>query len=186
MGILYFVVYVTLKFIKVFMENIRNNHWVRMGVIIFLLIVVVIMYFRNVDINNLGSAEGVKQELGANYMPDSIEKKVELGLFATLLTALGLEVSHNDFDVKKLVDTKGDFKASKVLRDKSGNIISEADVQSGKVQAKYTNEYNCDDFKTQDEAQSFYLKAGGPNEDVNRLDGNNDGTACQSLPKTAK
>jgi hypothetical protein len=165
------------------MQNLRNNHWVRIGVIVFLMLVVAYMYFRNVNTSNLGSTDGIKQELGQNYKPDTTEKKVWLGLFGVLTAALGLEASQNDWDVKKLIETKGDFKASRVLRDSGGNIVSEADVQSGKVKAKYTDEYNCDDFKTQTEAQAFFVKAGGPNQDVNRLDGNNDGVACQSLPK---
>jgi hypothetical protein len=49
--------------------------------------------------------------------------------------------------------------------------------------AKYTNEYNCDDFATQPEAQAFFEKSGGVAGDTNRLDGNKDGQACESLPK---
>jgi energy-coupling factor transporter ATP-binding protein EcfA2 len=38
-------------------------------------------------------------------------------------------------------------------------------------------------FKTQGEAQTFYNNAGGVQYDTNRLDGNKDGEACESLPK---
>lgn len=48
---------------------------------------------------------------------------------------------------------------------------------------KKSDEYNCDDFSTQPEAQAFFLKVGGTKNDVNRLDGNSDGVACQDLPK---
>ena len=41
---------------------------------------------------------------------------------------------------------------------------------------------NCNDFTTWQEAQNFYLAQGGPTTDPHNLDGNNDGTACQSLP----
>jgi hypothetical protein len=150
------------------------------------MLVLVVLYFRNVDTGNLTTVDGVSGELQAQVKPDTLEKKVFLGLFALLGAALGLEVAQTDFDLGKLVETGGDLKASKVLRDKVGNVVNEEDIVSGKVKrenVKYTNEYNCDDFKTQPEAQTFFLKAGGPNEDVNRLDGNNDGVACQSLPK---
>jgi hypothetical protein len=41
---------------------------------------------------------------------------------------------------------------------------------------------NCADFATQQEAQSFFENAGGPNEDPHRLDGDGDGIACETLP----
>ncbi len=169
-----------------YMQNLRNSHWVRIGVIVFLMLVLIILYFRNVDTGKMNSVDGAQGQLQAQVSPDTWEKKVYLGLFGVLSAALGLEVSKTDIDLGKLIETKGDLNASKVLRDKSGNIVNEADIASGKVNrndVKYTNEYNCDDFKSQPEAQAFFIKAGGPNQDVNRLDGNNDGVACQSLPK---
>jgi hypothetical protein len=39
---------------------------------------------------------------------------------------------------------------------------------------------NCGDFRSQAEAQACYLKCGGLSHDIYRLDGNNDGTACES------
>ena len=41
---------------------------------------------------------------------------------------------------------------------------------------------NCGDFETWQEAQDFFLSQGGPDADPHRLDGNNDGIACESLP----
>lgn len=41
------------------------------------------------------------------------------------------------------------------------------------------NEYNCDDFSTQEEAQDEYES---DTSDPNYLDGDNDGVACESLP----
>lgn len=40
---------------------------------------------------------------------------------------------------------------------------------------------DCGDFDTWDEAQAFYVAAGGPATDKHNLDGNNDGIACNSL-----
>ena len=40
---------------------------------------------------------------------------------------------------------------------------------------------NCGDFDTWDDAQAFFLAAGGPNDDPHRLDGDGDGVACNSL-----
>ena len=41
---------------------------------------------------------------------------------------------------------------------------------------------NCGDFDTWDEANAFFLAAGGPDEDRHRLDSDRDGTPCTSLP----
>ncbi|KKM43516.1 hypothetical protein LCGC14_1562950 [marine sediment metagenome] len=42
---------------------------------------------------------------------------------------------------------------------------------------------NCGDFKTQREAQIFFISAGGlQSGDPHGLDANNDGKACESLP----
>lgn len=42
---------------------------------------------------------------------------------------------------------------------------------------------NCMDFSSQNEAQHFFINEGGPTSDPHRLDGDNDGKACESLPK---
>lgn len=114
-------------------------------------------------------------------------------IIVLLLGALGLEVSNNDFDLGSILsgdslseskierDEKGNLLQNsagefitKVMRDKMGNIVQEG--------GKYTDEYNCDDFSTQQEAQTFFKNAGGPSSDTNNLDGDNDGFACESLP----
>lgn len=41
---------------------------------------------------------------------------------------------------------------------------------------------DCGDFPAWDQAQAFYLAAGGPDRDRHRLDGDGDGVACESLP----
>ena len=95
-------------------------------------------------------------------------------VIVVLLGALGLETTNNDWDLGKLLSGSS-VKESRVMRDKQGNVVSEG--------GKFTDEYNCSDFSTQPEAQSFFLKAGGVSKDTNRLDGNSDGVACQDLPK---
>lgn len=45
---------------------------------------------------------------------------------------------------------------------------------------------NCDDFTTQEKAQEYFLSKGGPDEDPDRLDQDNDGVACESLPCPCK
>lgn len=163
--------------------SLRNNKKMRLGVIIFLMLVVAVLYFRNVDTNNLTTTDGIKSELGGQLKPDTLEKKVLIGIMGLLGVGAGLEASNNDIDLGKLIETKGDLKASKVLRDKEGNVVSEAEVKAGVKTGKATDEYNCDDFKNQPEAQKFFVNAGGVSGDTNRLDGNKDGAACTSLPQ---
>lgn len=104
--------------------------------------------------------------------------------FIALLAAFGLEVSQNDWDMGKLWETKS-FQESKVSRDEKGNILFDklGNITTDKSMGKKADDYNCDDFSTQPEAQSFFLKVGGTGNDINRLDGNKDGKACESLPQ---
>ena len=41
---------------------------------------------------------------------------------------------------------------------------------------------DCADFPTQRAAQTFFLKHGGPRRDPDRLDGDDDGVACEDNP----
>lgn len=104
--------------------------------------------------------------------------------FIALLAAFGFEVSQNDWDLGKLWETKS-FQESKVSRDESGNILFDktGNITTDSTKGKKADEYNCDDFGGQPEAQNFFQKVGGTGNDINRLDGDKDGEACESLPK---
>ena len=101
-------------------------------------------------------------------------KPILIAIVVVLFGALGLESCNADWDLGKLL-SGSTLEEAKVMRDKKGDVVTEG--------GKYTDEYNCDDFSTQVEAQNFFIKAGGPSEDTNGLDGDNDGEACESLPK---
>lgn len=161
---------------KVIMNEVaswRKNKKARLGIIVSLLVLVGII--------------GFLFEATRAWM---------IGIGVVLLIALGFEVANTDVDLNSVMqgesisdsvierDIDGNLKTSedggfltRVLRDKEGNVVEE-----GTVGAKYTDQYNCDDFATQGEAQRFYENAGGVEGDVNRLDGNKDGVACQALP----
>lgn len=118
----------------------------------------------------------IKEKLSKeNLKPNSAKKKILLGVIVVLLAAFGLEATNTDFDLGKLLSGKS-VSESRVMRDKQGNVVTDG---SGKA----TDEYNCADFTTQPEAQTFFKNAGGPSKDTNRLDGDNNGTACQDLPR---
>ncbi|HIP49899.1 MAG TPA: hypothetical protein EYG99_00435 [Candidatus Pacebacteria bacterium] len=93
-----------------------------------------------------------------------------------LLAALGLEATENDWDLGKVIET-GSMSEAKIQRDDGGNLIIGAMCNPDD-----TFDYNCDDFSTQEEAQSVYDKCFQNGLDVHGLDGNGDGVACQNLP----
>lgn len=143
--------------------NLRANKKFRLTVIIVLMVIVAILFF--------------------------VWEKARIFLvvaFLALLTALGLEVTENDWDLGELMET-GSFQESKISRDESGNLLfdKEGNITTDSSKGKKADEYNCDDFSTQPEAQAFFERVGGMENDVNRLDGDKDGIACESLPKKA-
>lgn len=142
-------------------QQLRGSHKFRLGLILFLMAVVVVLFI-------------FFQKL----------RVILVVAFIALLAAFGLEVTKNDWDLQKLWQTKS-FQESKVSRDTAGNVLFDklGNITSDKTLGKKADDYNCDDFSTQPEAQAFFLKVGGVGNDVNRLDGNKDGVACQSLPK---
>jgi hypothetical protein len=114
------------------------------------------------------------------------------------LGALGLELGGKDFDLGSILDGNS-VSDSAIMRDADGNLVKDSSgnmvtkVMRNKMgdvvtdgSGKATDEYNCDDFATQPEAQRFFEKAGGVSGDTNRLDGDKNGEACQSLPKQAR
>jgi len=91
----------------------------------------------------------------------------------------GLEIADTDFDLKKLWET-GSLKESLLERDVDGNLLNTQRICDAQAEGFY--DYNCDDFKTQPEAQAVYEQCGT---DINRLDGDKDGIVCESLPQGA-
>lgn len=111
-------------------------------------------------------------------------KGILIGALVLLLGAFGLEASSNDFDLGSLLRGES-LQESKVTRDTSGNILfdKEGNVVTDATKGKKASDYNCDDFTTQPQAQSFFAKVGGQGNDLYGLDGDKDGDACESLPK---
>jgi len=99
-----------------------------------------------------------------------------LGIIIILLAALGLEASNNDIDLGKFMQT-GSWSESKIQRDAEGNLIMGA-----MCDPQQTYNYNCSDFRYQEEAQEVYEKCAKNGLDVHGLDRDKNGIACQSLP----
>jgi len=140
--------------------RLRGNRKFRLGIILLLMAIVTVMFI--------------------------FWEKARIALviaFLALLAALGLEISQNDWDLGKLLETKS-FEQSKVSRDTAGNILFdlEGNMVTDATKGKRASDYNCDDFSDQPQAQKFFEKVGGTGNDLYRLDGDKDGVACESLP----
>jgi hypothetical protein len=138
------------------MQNWRKNKKVRLGIIIGLIVVAGAMAF-------------FFEKLRIWFIV----------IVVILLGALGMEVANTDYDLGKIISGDG-IENSKVLRNKEGNIVEFGSPEASS--AKTADEYNCDDFSNKKEAQRFFTNVGGPSKDTNRLDGDKDGEACESLP----
>jgi len=116
-------------------------------------------------------------------------RKISKGIIGVvivlLLGALGMEVTNNDFDLGKMLGGSS-MEESKVARDEEGNVLfdQEGNVTTDQNAGKKASDYNCDDFKSQPQSQRFFSKVGGTKNDLYVLDGDKDGEACESLPKT--
>lgn len=96
-----------------------------------------------------------------------------LGGMFVLIAALGLEVAEKDLNLNTLAET-GSIEQAMIKRDEQGNITNLQQI----CDATDYN-YNCDDFKTQKEANDV---ASACEFDVYGLDGDNDGIVCEALP----
>ncbi len=116
---------------------------------------------------------------------DKIAKKEAEKTYKEAILKIASDFKSAKSDCINKSKKSSDFKTTKVkiLRDKKGDTATEEEVKTGKKVAKGTDEYNCSDFATQEEAQAFYNKAGSVSGDTNGLDGDKNGIACQTLPK---
>ena len=55
-------------------------------------------------------------------------------------------------------------------------------LAGGSAGAQTFIDWDCEQFPFQEDAQSFFLRAGGPGSDPHNLDADGDGIACESLP----
>ena len=94
-------------------------------------------------------------------------------ILAILLGAFGLQATDNDFDLGKLLSGSS-LKEAKIETTSGGTMLISDYCKK--------NKYNCDDFKYQEDAQAVLSECGGKGHDTNRLDGDKDGVACESLP----
>jgi len=137
------------------MNEMRGNKNVRLVVILVLIAVLAAVWFTS---------------------DNKAVKTTALVAGGLAVTAGALEVADTDLDLKTLFET-GSIKESLLARDADGNLANIGMICDAQ-EANYSD-LNCDDFLTQGEAQKVYEQCGS---DINRLDGNNDGVACQSLP----
>jgi len=142
------------------LTTLRSNRKLRLGILVFLIAVVVVLFIFWEKARIFLAIAGVM-----------------------LLAALGLEVFQKDYDIEKLWKTKS-FQESEIGRDEEGNLLFDVfgNQTTDTTTGKNADDYNCDDFSTQSQAQTFFEKVGGLGNDLNRLDGDKDGVACEALP----
>ncbi len=92
-----------------------------------------------------------------------------------LLGALGLEATNNDWDLGALLAGEG-MQGAKVIRDANFDGVAPA------IASCESDTYNCSDFLYQAQAQDVMERCGGAGKDINGLDGDKDGVACEDLP----
>ena len=97
-----------------------------------------------------------------------------LGLIALVLVAFGMEFSGTDVDLGKLVET-GSVSESMVTKTENGTwLIGECEKREN---------FNCDNFAYQEEAQTLFEECGGVGNDVHGLDRDKDGIVCEANRK---
>ncbi len=116
-------------------------------------------------------------------------KQILIGTGIVAAWALGLQVFDYDLDLETLWET-GSVSESRVQNANWVRLVGDCVIADAK------DDLNCDNFTTQDEAQSLYEKCVDRvlqyNSDVDKekalrldiygLDGDKDGTVCEHLP----
>ena len=64
----------------------------------------------------------------------------------------------------------------------AGSSQESSSSESSSTEDEDFQDRNCSDFGTWQEAYDFFLSEGGPGQDPHRLDGDDDGIPCESLP----
>lgn len=133
----------------------------------------------------------------ALYLLGFIKKGFAIGLGIILLAAIGIQTFNWDLDLGTLWKT-GDINASRVqtINTKDGKITLTGNCVLPGKDGK--GDLNCDNFKTQEEAQAKYNQCAEQiaasnkldstkvrNLDIYGLDGNKNGIVCEALPKVA-
>lgn len=141
--------------------TLRTSHKARLWLIGILLAIAVAIFF---------------------FVKGTFAKAIVGVVIVTLLAAFGLEASKTDYDLGKAIKERS-LSAARIERDEKGNI-SNVEAFCDAKEA----DYNCADFKTQQEAMTVYnrCKAKGKNMDVYGLDRDHDGKVCEALPVGAQ
>jgi hypothetical protein len=85
----------------------------------------------------------------------------------------------NDFRARNSTDVR--HRLGRPWRLATNPTLSPSTGQAGSYQC-WRNAYDCSDFRTHAQAQADYNACGGLWNDVNRLDRDRDGQACERLP----
>ncbi|CAA9556842.1 MAG: hypothetical protein AVDCRST_MAG86-268 [uncultured Truepera sp.] len=158
--------------------------------------------FRPVEVyksSHHGSPNGDSAESVATFDPEAVVISVGLDNSyghpseeaLALYEGVGAQVYRTDLNGTIIVTASADGEylvnanptAPEVATPVPDEFEEEAAVHSSSLAYDPSGpDQDCGDFSTQAEAQAFYEAAGGPESDPHGLDGEGDGTACESLP----
>jgi len=100
-----------------------------------------------------------------------------ISIAALIAVVLYIPIFPEKKEVKKTYTS-----AIEEYQDRYGIKSSMSSYERNDPYEERNDEYDCDDFSYQLEAQEVFGKAGGPDYDPYNLDRNGDGVACESLP----
>ncbi len=135
--------------VKSKMQMFRQMSKVRLGILIVLLLLLIVLYFRSERF-----------------------KWLIIGLIVTVFVGIGFEIVGTDVDLKTWIET-GSLSEAQVVKTENGYWIMDKNCEA--------DNFNCENFATQDEAQELFEKCGGLEYDVHGLDGDNDKIVCEHL-----
>ncbi len=148
---------------------------------------------RNTKSTRIWFLVGIGVILFVLWWMGKIKTGFAIGLGIIILAAIGIQTLNYDLDLATLWKT-GDIQESRVEHTKSGIKLMGSCVLPVKGDV---NDLNCDNFRTQEEAQTKYetcatqvasYNAGKSptdikNLDIYGLDGNKNGVVCEALPR---
>ncbi len=165
------------------MKNLQPKYYIGIG--IFILVVLIIIFPGSSDKNQEELQKG--QVLPSTQQEDSQEGIQEQSETEPLIEEESVDNSNLEQELQEtqklleeiqeeLQETQDQLQEFQESQQPESGLPSDEDIICS------YNAYNCSDFSTHAEAQHAFEFCGGVSNDVHRLDGDDDGSACESLP----
>jgi len=164
-------------------KKLQFKHWVGIG--IFILVILIIIFPSSSDKNQEDLQKG--QALPSSQQEDSQGGIQEQSEPESIIEEESVDNSNFEQELQEtqnlleevqeeLQETQDQLQEFQESQQPEPELPSDEDIICS------YNAYNCGDFSTHAEAQAAFEYCGGVSNDIHRLDGDNDGSACESLP----